>query len=64
MNANKIIDSLGGTSAVAELTGVTTGAVSQWRTSENGVPWHWLKFFAQIRPDVVDPESVKTKESA
>ncbi len=63
MDANKIIDSLGGTSVVAELTGVTTGAVSQWRTSENGVPWHWLKFFSQIRPDVVSPDSVKTKES-
>lgn len=36
MNANDIIDSLGGTKSVAKLCGVTDGAVSQWR--DNGLP--------------------------
>jgi len=54
MDTNKIIDSLGGTSAVAELCGITTGAVSQWRTSEHGIPKPWLKFFQATRPDLFE----------
>lgn len=41
--ANEVIDALGGTSAVAALCDVTTGAVSQWRTA--GIPkqqWRYL----------------------
>lgn len=34
--ANRIIDAMGGTSKVAEIFGITTGAVSQWR--EDGIP--------------------------
>lgn len=50
MDANKIIDSLGGTSAVAELCEVTTGAVSQWR--DDGIPRARLMFLKAVRPDV------------
>jgi hypothetical protein len=48
--ANRIIDDIGGTSAVADLCDVTTGAVSQWR--ENGIPKARLMFIRLARPDV------------
>ena len=63
MDTNKIIDSLGGTSAVAEMCNISTGAVSQWRTSENGIPKPWLMFFRATRPDVFI-ESSETKKAA
>jgi len=50
MDANTLIDALGGTSKVAEMCGLTTGAVSQWRT--NGVPKAWVMFFKARRPDL------------
>jgi hypothetical protein len=50
MDANEIIDALGGTSKVAELCEVTTGAVSQWRT--DGIPNARLMFLKLARPDV------------
>jgi len=50
--ANEIIDSLGGTSSVAELCNVTTGAVSQWR--ENGIPKPWVRFFECSYPELFD----------
>lgn len=36
MNANEIIDALGGTAEVARLCGVKPPSVTQWRT--NGIP--------------------------
>lgn len=42
MNSSQKIDFLGGTSAVAGLCDLTTGAVSQWRT--NGIPKGWMRF--------------------
>lgn len=48
--ANTIIDELGGTSAVAEMCNVTTGAVSQWR--HNGIPEARMMYLKAVRPDV------------
>jgi len=50
--ANTIIDRLGGTSAVAEITDLTSGAISQWRT--NGIPDPWLRLFKATRPEVFE----------
>lgn len=50
MDANKIIDELGGTSAVAELCEVTPQAVSQWR--ESRIPPARLMFLKLARPDI------------
>lgn len=50
MDTNKIIDDLGGTSAVAEMCNVTTGAVSQWR--HDGIPEARLMYLKLLRPDV------------
>lgn len=47
---DEIIDALGGTSKVAELSDVTDSAVSQWRL--NGIPKHQLKFLRLARPAV------------
>jgi hypothetical protein len=51
MNANQIIDSLGGTTAVAKLCGITVSAVSQWRT--NGIPKYWMMALSLKFPEVV-----------
>ena len=53
MDANKIIDALGGTSAVAKLCEVTPQAVSQWR--EDGIPQARMMFVKVVRPDIFDP---------
>lgn len=53
MDANTIIDAMGGTNEVARLCDLTPGAVSQWR--DNGIPKPWLKFFEVVRPDVFRP---------
>lgn len=46
----EIIDALGGTSKVAEMSDVTDSAVSQWRV--NGIPKHQLKFLRLKSPHV------------
>lgn len=50
MDANKIIDSLGGSSEVSRLCQVTVGAVSQWRIK--GIPRARLQYLKVIRPDL------------
>lgn len=50
MDANKVIDELGGTNAVAELCQITPQAVSQWR--EDGIPKAREMFLRAVRPDV------------
>lgn len=52
MDANKVIDALGGTNAVAALCEVSKGAVSQWRT--DGIPNARLMFLKLARPDVFE----------
>ena len=54
MDHKALIDKLGGTSKVAEICGITTGAVSQWRT--NGIPSYRLDFFRLLRPDLFSEE--------
>jgi len=57
MDANKIIDDLGGTNAVAELCMVTPQAVSQWR--EDGIPQARMMFLKVVRPDILGPAPVE-----
>lgn len=59
-NPNTIIDSLGGTSKVAALCELTSGAVSQWR--HNGIPKAWMKFLQAQHPDQerAGPEADRT----
>ena len=54
MDANQIIDALGGTNAVAQLCRVTHQAVSQWR--DDGIPPARLMYLEVVRPDLfVEP---------
>lgn len=62
MNANQIIDALGGSAEVARLCKVTVGAVSQWR--HDGIPDARLMFLQLARPDVFGAESKKSRRSA
>ena len=48
--ANKVIDHLGGTVAVAQLCHVTKGAVSQWRI--NGLPDGRMQFLETRCPEL------------
>lgn len=50
LTPDEIIDALGGTSKVAELSDVTDSAVSQWRV--NGIPKHQMKFLRLARAAV------------
>ena len=60
MNAEKIIDALGGSSAVARLCEVTPGAVSQWKY--DGIPRARLMYLKLVRPDVfIETKARKTK---
>lgn len=51
MNANEIIELLGGTSKVAEICEVTSGAVSQWK-SANKIPNARLLYLKLLRPEI------------
>ena len=50
MDANTIIDELGGTNAVAALCETTAQAVSQWR--QNGIPKPRLMYLRLAKPKV------------
>ena len=64
MNANQVIDQIGGTSEVARICDVTVGAVSQWRT--NGIPRARLMYLQVIRPDLFrdEPEQREKEQDA
>lgn len=50
MDANKIIDSLGGTAEVARICDVKPPSVSEWRVV--GIPHARLMYLRLLRPDV------------
>lgn len=52
MNADMIIDRLGGTVKAAQLCDVSKAAVSQWR--RNGIPKARLMFLRIAKPDVFE----------
>lgn len=54
-NPNAVIDGIGGTSEVARLCEVTTGAVSQWR--HGGIPKARLMYLRLARPEVFEREA-------
>lgn len=49
MDANQIIDAIGGTYRVAELCQVSAQAVSQWR--KDGIPQARIMYLKLARPD-------------
>lgn len=51
MDANKIIDDLGGTNEVARLCDIQPPSVSEWR-EKNAIPKARLMFLRLLRPDV------------
>ncbi|HAF43464.1 MAG TPA: Rha family transcriptional regulator [Gallionellaceae bacterium] len=54
MSDSKIIDELGGTSAVAKLFEVKPASVSEWRTK--GIPKARLQTLKLLRPDLFQQE--------
>lgn len=51
VEANRIINAMGGTVKVSEIFNITTGAVSQWR-DENGIPDARMFSIKLMRPDL------------
>jgi hypothetical protein len=52
INANNVIDKLGGTGVTARLCETSPGAVSQWR--RDGIPPARLMYLKLARPDVFE----------
>ena len=59
MNANKLIDAVGGTKKMAELCEVEPSAVSQWRDS--GIPKARLMFLKLARPHLFIADIARAK---
>lgn len=51
IDAGEVIDRLGGSKTVQEMTGLSKGRISQWRT-ENHIPKPWLEFLRVKHPGV------------
>jgi len=52
IEANTVIDNLGGTGATARLCNTSPGAVSQWR--RDGIPQARMMYLKLARPDVFE----------
>lgn len=50
MNANQVIDVMGGRKAVMKITGLSKGRISQW-ISQNHIPRSWLVAFRTLKPE-------------
>lgn len=48
MDTSKIIKNLGGNNKVAELTGLSKSAISQWRKRK--IPPAWVLYLKRVRP--------------
>lgn len=59
MDANTVIDRLGGTAVVAKLCDVRPPSVSEWR--KHGIPHARLMYLKAIRPDVFIDAKTKKK---
>ena len=62
MNDSKLIDTLGGTSAVAEMFEIKPSSVSGWRTE--GIPKARLQTLKLMRPDLFNDQPPQICEAA
>ena len=62
IQANDVIDRLGGTGATARLCETSPGAVSQWR--RDGIPQARLMYLKLARPDVFEAVGASTAAPA
>jgi hypothetical protein len=53
MNAEQIVQAMGGRKRVMEITGLTKGRISQW-IIENHIPTPWLKLFRALQPSTFE----------
>lgn len=60
LDASNVIDSLGGTTAVARLCDIQPPSVSEWR--RKGIPKPWMKFLRATRPDVFGTFDERSKQ--
>lgn len=49
MNANQVIEVMGGRKEVMKITGLSKGRISQW-VNENHIPPSWLVAFRALKP--------------
>jgi hypothetical protein len=50
MNANQVIEVMGGRKEVMKITGLSKGRISQW-VNENHIPPSWLVAFRAMKPE-------------
>lgn len=62
MDANKIIDALGGTAEVARMCDVQPPSVSEWR--KEGIPRARLMYLRLLRPDVFEGQGEQEARQA
>lgn len=62
MDVSQIIEKLGGPKRVCEITGLSKGRISQWK-SENRIPTPWRKFLRVAHPKAFESD-VAQQESA
>lgn len=62
MDANTIIDELGGTNAVARLCEIEPASVSEWR--KTGIPKARLMFLRLARPEVFQADPAAPQDAA
>ena len=48
--AIRVIDALGGTTAVSDICGIEPPSVSEWK--RKGIPRPWAAYFRLLRPDI------------
>jgi hypothetical protein len=67
MNANQVIEVMGGRKAVMKITGLSKGRISQWIT-QNHIPNSWLAAFRALKPaafaDQADAASDRSEDVA
>jgi len=63
MNANQIIQAMGGRRRVMEITGLSKGRISQW-ASGNHIPDAWMVAFRAINPELYEAEDKVSRAEA
>lgn len=64
MNANQVIEVMGGRKEVMKITGLSKGRISQW-ISQNHIPPSWLVAFRALKPEsFAEGADVKRDEGA
>lgn len=63
MDANQIVQAMGGRAAVIQITGLTRGRIAQW-VANNQIPRAWLQAFHAMKPTEIPAPEVPLASKA